>query len=110
MTGQGDAGNRWCLASTAEAAKPLRGNSMCLELSGDCRDEAGRCGTETGRQHPWLGLRAWSRHGKVGHGCVGRESNKGSAKSLVRSWEQRRQGGKRGGSGYRVLISRDTIM
>lgn len=60
MTGQGDAGNRWCLASTAEAAKPLQGNSMCLELSGEHRDEDRQGGTERGRQHPWLG----SRHGQ----------------------------------------------
>lgn len=72
MTGQGDAGNRWCLASTAEAAQPLRGNSTCLEPSGERRDEDGQGCTETGKQHPWLGSRAWSEHGEVGHGCVGR--------------------------------------
>lgn len=73
MTGQGDAGNRWCLASIAEAAKPLQGNSTCLELSGECRDEDRQGGTERGRQSPWLGSRAWSKHGKMEHGCVTKE-------------------------------------
>lgn len=95
MAGQGDAGNRWCLVSTAEAAKPLRGNSACLEASGECGDEDRQGGTDTGRQHPWIGSRAWSRQGKMEHGCFGRGTNKGSEKLLVRSREQRRQGGKR---------------
>lgn len=90
MTGQGDAGNRWCLASSAEAAKPLLGNSMCLEPSGECRDEDRQGGTERGRQHQWLGSRAWARHGRMEHGYVWRGNNKGSEKLLVRSWEQRR--------------------
>lgn len=46
MTGQGDAGSRWCLASVAEAAKPLPGNSTCLEPSGEHRDEDRQGGTE----------------------------------------------------------------
>lgn len=76
---------------------------MCLELPGEHRDEGSQGGTERGRQHPWLGSRAWSRHGKMEHDFVGRGSNKGGEKLLVRSWKQRgnKQDGKRGGPGYK---------
>lgn len=110
MTGQGDAGNRWCLASTAEAAEPLRGNSMCWEPSAEHRDEDRQGGTERGRQHQWLGARVWSRHGRMEHGCVGRGSNKGSEKLLVRSWSKGDEAAKGEGQGTREVISGNTVM
>lgn len=51
-TGQGDAGNRWCLESTAEAASLAEEKVGIFKTpSGERRGEDSRSGTGRGRQH-----------------------------------------------------------